>query len=130
MNPSPGKKQVDYERKPRVPTLNDKPQMAEKSTKDFVKTNAIGNITAIPKKAKPKYTDSPKGTTHLLEESGLLPQYVHKKTYGKVPEYLETRKKEMTEAQLEYERYKCHYHRVVHSACTAALLNLLKGYCF
>ena len=105
MRLSPGKKQFDIERKPRVPTLKDQPQLAEKSNKDFIKTNAIGNITAIPKKPKPKYTDSPRGTTYLLEESGLLPQYVHKKTYGKVPEYLETRKKEMTEAQLEYERY-------------------------
>ena len=33
-----------------------------------------------------------------------MPQYIHKKTYGKVPDYLELRKKEMAEAQAEYER--------------------------
>lgn len=99
------KKPTDIQRKPHLPTLQERPQMAAKTDKDFLKTNAISTITAVPKKPKPKYTDSPNGTTHLLEESGLVPQYIHKKTYGRVPEYLETRRKEMTEAQLEYERY-------------------------
>ena len=78
--------------------------MATKTNKDFLKTNAISNITAVPKKPQPKYVDSPKGTSFPLEESGLLPQYIHKKTYGKVPEYLETRRKELVEAQAEYEK--------------------------
>lgn len=98
------------ERKPHVPRAHERPQMATKTEKDFLKTNAISTITAVPKKPKPKYIDTPSGDTHLLEESGLIPQYVLKKTYGKVPEYLETRRKEMTEAQLEYEKYIKYLH--------------------
>lgn len=94
-------------RKPRVPTLHDKPQMAVKTNKDFIKTNAISTITAVPKKPQPKYVDSPKGTSFPLEESGLLPHYINKKTYGKVPIYLETRRNEMAEAQAEYEKFAC-----------------------
>jgi hypothetical protein len=101
---SPPKLGLSESTKPRVPTVRDKPQMAQKTNKDFIKTNAISNITAVPKRPQPKYVDSPKGSSFPLEESGLLPQYVRKKTYGKVPNYLETRKKEMTEAQLDYER--------------------------
>ena len=78
--------------------------MATKSTKDFVKTNALANITAVPKKPTPKYVDSPTGKSHDLEKSGLLPKYIKKDDFGQVPTYLEERKKELEEAQAEYAR--------------------------
>ena len=78
--------------------------MAAKSGKNFVTTNAIANITSIPKKPVPKYVDTNTGATHRLEESGLMPKYVHKKEYGEVPQYLQQHRKEMAEAQASYER--------------------------
>lgn len=78
--------------------------MAAKSGKNFITTNAIANITAVPKQPVPKYVDTPAGETHCLEESGLLPKYVHKKEYGQVPQYLYQRRQEMAEAQATYER--------------------------
>ena len=90
--------------KPHVPSLREKPQMADKSTKNFVTANAVANITAVAKKPLPKYVDDPSGATHLLESSGLVPKYLHKKEYGMVPSYIDQRKKEMEEAQAEYDR--------------------------
>lgn len=92
-------------KKPSVPLHNDRPQMGAKSTRDFIKTNAVNNIMTVPKKPAAKYVDSATGATHSLETSGLVPKYCQKQEYGKVPSYLEQRKKEMGEAQEEYDRY-------------------------
>ena len=78
--------------------------MAEKTSKNFITTNAVSNILAVPTKPTPKYVDSPFGAAHNLEGSGLMPLYTHKTEYGKVPVYIEKRKKEMAEAQTEYEK--------------------------
>lgn len=78
--------------------------MAGKTTKNFITTNAIANITTVPKKPSPKYVDDPSGASHNLETSGLVPKFIHKKEYGKVPPYLDQRKREMAEAQAEYDR--------------------------
>ena len=47
--------------------------------KDFVKTNAIENIMAVPKKPQPIYVDTKKGDKHPMENSGLVPKYLKKK---------------------------------------------------
>lgn len=100
--PAPEKTTVNLDsRKPIVPSP---PQLAKKSTKNFVTTNALTNITAVPKKPTPKYVDCPTGKSHDLEKSGLLPKFVKKEDYGQVPTYLEQRKKELEEAQAEYTR--------------------------
>ena len=91
-------------KKPHVPPHTEQPQLAGKSTKNFITTNAIANITAVSKKPVPRYVDAPTGATHNLEPSGLMPKYCTKKDYGKVPPYLDQRKKEMAEAQAEYDR--------------------------
>ena len=78
--------------------------MAKKTTRNFLTTNAIESITAIPKKPIPKYVDSPQGASHKLEGSGLVPEFIHKKEYGRSPEYLEKRRLEMEKMQVEYER--------------------------
>ena len=101
---SPPSKTIFEQKKPSVPLHDERPQMAKKTSRNFVTTNAIENIRAIPKKPVPKYVDSPWGTAHNLEGSGLVPQYIHKREYGKTPEYLEQMRKEMEEAQMEYER--------------------------
>lgn len=49
------------------------------SNKNFIKTNAIENIMALPKKPHPAYADTKKGDKQLLENSGLVPKYTKKK---------------------------------------------------
>ena len=75
------------------------------TNKDFLKKNAIENITSIP--IKPKYItcDTVKGNKNVMEESGLVPKYSGKDNYGKVPVYIK-RKKEFEHMQREeYEKY-------------------------
>ncbi len=79
--------------------------MGVKSNKNFITTNAVENIMSIPKKAEKKYADTKIGATHQLEPSGLTPKYRNKKDFGKIPNYLETRKKEIEQAQIEYDAY-------------------------
>lgn len=93
-------------RKPTVPKHTDKPAiMGVKSNKNFITTNAVENIMSIPKKPEKKYADTKHGATHQLDPSGLTPKYRNKKDFGKKPEYLEKRKKEMEHAQIEYDAY-------------------------
>ncbi|XP_014680832.1 PREDICTED: enkurin-like [Priapulus caudatus] len=79
----PAKKQFNYPDqdtcRPLVPMIDDKPVMGLKSNKNFITTNAVENITSIPKKAVPKVVDTRGGDTHPLDASGLAPKYVKKK---------------------------------------------------
>lgn len=105
-----GKSQFSYpdagSRKPAVPKHTDKPAiMGVKSNKNFITTNAVENIMSIPKKPDKKYADTKIGATHQLEPSGLTPKYRNKKDFGKTPQYLEMRKKEIEHAQIEYDAY-------------------------
>jgi hypothetical protein len=105
-----GKSQFSYpnvnNRKPPVPKHGDKPAiMGVKSNKNFITTNAVENIMSIPKKPEKKYADTKIGATHQLEPSGLTPKYRNKKDFGKIPDYLEKRKQEIEQAQIEYDAY-------------------------
>merc|ERR1711988_673103 len=66
------------ERKPGVPTRDDKPVMGLVTSKNFITCNAVENILAVPKK------------TGVRQVS-----YMNKKGYGKVPAYLEKVKGEI-----------------------------------
>lgn len=69
-------------KKPPVPTLADKPIMGLKSDKNYITSNAVDSILMAPRKKKIQEKD-----------------YLHKKDYGKVPEYL---KKLKIEIENEY----------------------------
>lgn len=92
-------------KKPNVPTKTDKPLMGIHTKKDFIKTNAIENIMAVPKKPQHIYADTKSGDKQLLENSGLVPKYIKKKDYGETPEYLLQRNEEARRAQEEYDSY-------------------------
>lgn len=79
--------------------------MGIKSNKNFINTNAVENIMSIPKKPAANFADTKHGATHPLEPSGLTPKYVNKKDYGKTPNYLIKRNKEVEEAQKTYDQY-------------------------
>jgi len=102
----------DEERKrPTVPKRDDQPIMGLKTTKNFITSNAVENIMSVPKKPEKKYVDTRKGDKNHLEPSGLEPKYIHKKEFGKTPEYLTRRKEEMTVAQQEYDAYLAEHFR-------------------
>lgn len=92
-------------RRPAVPNHKDNPQMGTKTTRNFITTNAVNNIMSVPRKPPSKYVDSPKGTKHLVEESGMVPKYTKKKDYGQTPHYLQLHNREMMDAQEQYDHY-------------------------
>eukprot|EP00051_Salpingoeca_urceolata_P005670 m.75692 g.75692 ORF g.75692 m.75692 type:complete len:188 (+) comp14489_c0_seq2:212-775(+) len=63
--------------KPGVPRRHEKPVMGLKSNKNFVHTNAVENITAVPKK-----------------RSTSAKKFTQKEDFGRVPDYLRQRKQE------------------------------------
>lgn len=95
----------EEQRRPPVPKHTEKPVMGFKSDKNFISSNAVDNIMSVPKKPAANYADTRNGTIHALEPSGLTPKYLHKKEYGKNPNYLTKRKEEVQQAQVEYDEY-------------------------
>jgi hypothetical protein len=94
------------ERRPAVPKAKDAaPLMGIKTTKNFITTNAVENIMAVPKKPATNFADTRNGDTFPLEESGLVPKYRTKKQFGETPEYIKRRTEEMKRAQEEYDLY-------------------------
>ncbi|KAH8373978.1 enkurin [Drosophila serrata] len=65
---------------------------------NFIKRNkeAAGKVTISPQ--PPRYIDTPVGTRHNLLSSGLVPQHISRKDFGKVPIYLKRTKKMLAEA--------------------------------
>ncbi|XP_067647643.1 enkurin [Eurosta solidaginis] len=77
-----------------VPRLEDLKKKCNEKTKkvNFIKKNALCVKGAPAKWHPPKYIDFHTGTPRQLQNSGLLPQYVCSKDYGKIPNYLPNRK--------------------------------------
>jgi len=99
-------KYPDAERsKPAVPKAKDTPLMGLKTTKNFITTNAVENITAVPKNPAKKFVDTRNGDTQNLIPSGYEPVFVNKKDYGATPTYLTKRQEEVRRAQEEYDAY-------------------------
>ncbi|KAL4228190.1 hypothetical protein ACF0H5_013624 [Mactra antiquata] len=111
----PDKREFKYpdeeRRRPNVPQKDDKPLMGLKTTKNFITTNAVQNITSVPKRPEKVYVDTKKGDKNYLEPSGLEPVFTHKKDYGCTPQYLTKRQEEMKRAQEEYNAYVAEHFR-------------------
>ncbi|XP_023132226.1 enkurin [Amphiprion ocellaris] len=88
------------EKKPPVPARTDNPLMGIHTKRDFIKT-----ATAVPKKPQPICVDTSKGHKQPLENSGLVPKYIKKTDYGKIPTYLQQRNDEKLRAEEEYNRF-------------------------
>lgn len=65
--------------RPPVPKHDDKPLMGLKTTKNFITTNAVENITSVPRKPEKKFVDTRIGDTQNLIPSGLEPVFILKK---------------------------------------------------
>ncbi|CAL1530970.1 unnamed protein product [Lymnaea stagnalis] len=105
----PNKEEFHYpdenRKRPPVPKKDELPLMGLKTTKNFINTNAVENITSVPKVPAKKYVDTRHGDVHNLIPSGFEPVFVHKKDFGEVPTYLVKRKEEVKRAQDEYDQY-------------------------
>ncbi|XP_020489314.2 enkurin [Labrus bergylta] len=87
-------------RKPPVPARTDQPLMGLHTKRDFIRTASV-----VPMKPRPACVDTSKGHKQPLEKSGLLPEYIKKKDYGEVPEYLKQRIEEEQRAHEENLRF-------------------------
>ena len=74
--------------KPPVPSRNDKPLMAVKTTRNYISSNALEVIRSEPKKRK-----------------GDEPRYTQREDYGKVPAYLANVKAEIENEKALVELY-------------------------
>lgn len=90
-------------RKPALPTEQNK--AASPTHKDFIRTNAIENITSVPRKPKSQYCDTKDGHKNDLISSGLVPRFTLKQDFGELPDYLVKRKVETRVAQDRYDEY-------------------------
>uniref|UniRef100_A0A3Q1FEU6 Enkurin, TRPC channel interacting protein n=1 Tax=Acanthochromis polyacanthus TaxID=80966 RepID=A0A3Q1FEU6_9TELE len=85
-------------KKPPIPSRTENPLIHTK--RDFIKT-----ATAKSKKPQPVCVDTNTGHKQPLENSGLVPKYIKKKDYGKVPTYLQQRNEEKLRAEEEYNKF-------------------------
>lgn len=86
-------------RKPPIPPANLGVDVVVEDNKDFIKSNALTAISMQPIKPKePLYVDTPKGERRGWINSGLAPQYIHKKKFTNVPVYITVRKNEFLDA--------------------------------
>ncbi|XP_052861408.1 enkurin [Anopheles cruzii] len=82
--------------KPNEPRTMDGPAPCQvMKVVDFKKENIQKVVTANPKKPRARYADTRKGDFHDLEKSGLTPIYMCKPKFGKIPQYLTRRKKDL-----------------------------------
>ncbi|XP_015225652.1 PREDICTED: enkurin [Cyprinodon variegatus] len=84
--------------KPPAPLRTDKPQIRIQSKKVFSQKTDLVKVTP-----KPSLIETKK---QLLENSGLIPKYIRKKDYGKVPAYLKRRTEAEQKAREEREEYE------------------------
>jgi hypothetical protein len=116
-------------RKPSLPDpIKDRPQLGNKTTKNFISQNAVDAILAVPKQPERNLVDTRGGHKFLLDPSGLQPIYVRKKDFGNVPEYINKRKEEMAKAQADYDSYVSEYFkkgalRTMNDSERSAILN-------
>uniref|UniRef100_A0A182QMK2 Enkurin domain-containing protein n=1 Tax=Anopheles farauti TaxID=69004 RepID=A0A182QMK2_9DIPT len=81
--------------KPPVPKPTESAACQVLKVVDFKKENIKKVVTTSPKKARARYADTRKGDFHDLERSGLMPIYMCRPKFGKVPQYLTRRKKDL-----------------------------------
>merc|ERR1711881_345501 len=101
--PDPAPVEKKATRKPALPTEQNQP--SRPTEKDFIRTNAIENITSVPRKPKAQYCDTKDGHKNDLISSGLVPRFTMESDFGSVPEYLVRRKEETKQAQDRYDEY-------------------------
>ncbi|XP_039296482.1 enkurin [Nilaparvata lugens] len=65
--------------------------------KNFKRQNIVDAVRAHPKEPEPALADTTNGDVKKLANSGLMPQYIYSKNFGKVPKYLTMRQQLVNE---------------------------------
>ena len=95
---------ADENRRPPVPKSTDHIATPYRTRRNFVNKNALDAMLSEPSKIEdPQFVDAPKGNLQSKVNSGMMPNYVEKQKFGKVPGYLKRRKQEQVEEQNRWE---------------------------
>ena len=95
---------VHDDRKPNVPKVTDHIATPMRSRRNFLQKNALDVMISEPENQEnPHFVDSPNGSKHLLKPSGMMPNFVEKKDFGKTPAYIKKLKKAKMEEQKRWE---------------------------
>jgi hypothetical protein len=72
--------------------------------RSFVNKNAMDAMLSEPSRIEdPQFVDAPKGNVQSKINSGMMPNFIEKPKFGKVPGYLKRRKQEQVEDQKRWE---------------------------
>ena len=94
----------DENRRPPVPKATDHIATPYRTRRSFVNKNALDAMLSEPSRNEnPQFVDAPKGNLQSKINSGMIPNYVEKPKFGKVPGYLKRRKQEQIEEQKRWE---------------------------
>ncbi|KAJ6666771.1 hypothetical protein lerEdw1_020495 [Lerista edwardsae] len=93
----PSKKQKELY----VPRKIEPPVLGVQSKKNFIAANAAEAIMSVPKKPLRACVDMRHGDKFLIEDSGMVKKYLHKKDFGAVPRYLVKHNQDVQRAQEE-----------------------------
>lgn len=99
-----GEKIPAHDRKPNVPKVTDHIATPMRSRRNIVQKNALDVMISEPNPVEnPQFVDAPNGTKQVLKASGMVPNFVEKKDFGKVPGYIKKIKKSKVEEQKKWE---------------------------
>lgn len=93
-------------KRPPVPKQSEAPLILhECPEKDFKKINVLNVLKTPALRPIPKYVDTRRGDSFLLEFSGLVPKFWRKEEFGKSPKYLvKRRRKNLEYSSKQYEK--------------------------
>jgi len=93
--------------KPPVPKHDELATLAPHHQRKFITENTLDVLRTVPKKPEAAILDQARGPGGrlVLEDSGLVPKYSVKETFGKVPDYLQRKKSDETRALQDEEAH-------------------------
>ncbi|RZF49058.1 hypothetical protein LSTR_LSTR012123 [Laodelphax striatellus] len=113
-------------RKPPVP-----PRYSDYHTrqcdKNFKRQNIVEAVRAQPKEPEPALADTTHGDVKKLAGSGLMPQYIYSKNFGKVPKYLTLRQHLVNEGIKEIKKQEAKKKPLLKYVTEAERITLLEG---
>ena len=91
-------------RRPPVPKVTDHIATPYRTRRSFINKNALDAMLSEPtKNSNQQFVDAPNGNTQPLKQSGMVPQFVEKREFGRVPGYLKRFKEERKIEVLKWE---------------------------
>ena len=87
-----------------MPKVTDHIATPMRTRRSFVHKNALDAMVSEPTaQENPQFVDAQNGTKQSLKQSGMVPTFVEKKDFGKVPTYIKKLKKTKLEDEKRWE---------------------------